>query len=381
MKVNFYQDSSFLRTPQKTNPYFDPIIKVCEQNGIEWDVIFPSRPMVCGYPENHIVVSWLLWRGATWFWRVVHMFRKLPVWRIQRLFGRLMRPLIGKRLAADVHVSVGGNAIFPLYGMFPNVRQVDVQHGVIYSAHPGYFSRDGRIWPVYRRGEFDRREFWVYGQGYADCFFRNRENVKDLEGRVKVIGDVVRAGKANVDAADIGGTGRLRDVIAFSAQLTYDLDAGTLVEMVRRMVAFFEELHVTHGSAYRYVFKQHPRFDNCCDISALTALSFVEFSDKPWTDLYPQMALHVTFSSTVTFDAASAGVPTYHPPYSENKILDGRFYGTDFNYPFAEKTAEALLSLMKDDTAATVKTTHDWFLSCYAPFDEKNCLSLIRGKE
>ena len=377
MKVIFYQPVSFLRSAKKTNPFFDPIIEVCRKNGIDWELWLPDARVEHGYEKSHV-------RDMRWFYffdhlfyRIFHYVFRVRMERAQTWSGFLLRQLTFHRFKADLVISIAGCLVHVMKSFFPHVRAADVQHGVVYSRHKGYFDPHGRIWSFY--WTYPEREFWLYGPGYADCFFKNPENHRWLDGRVKVIGDVVRAGGKDEILADIGGTGRLRNVIAFSAQLTHDLDAATLDEMVRRMVAFFEGLHARYGSAYRYVFKQHPRFGKCCDIAALAALSYVEQSDKPWTELYPQMALHVTFSSTVTFDAASVGVPTCHPPYPENKILDGRFYGTDFGYPFAGKTVDELLALMKHDVAATMRTTRDWFLSCHAPFDEKTCLSLLKN--
>lgn len=377
MKVIFYQPVSFLRSAKKTNPFFDPVIDVCRKNGIDWEIWLPDARVEHGYEKTHVRDMRWFYFWDHLFYRMFHYVFRMRMERAQFWSGFLLRQLTFHRFKADLVISIAGCLVHVMKSFFPHTRAADIQHGVVYSSHKGYFDPHGRIWSFY--WSYPERAFWLYGPGYANCFFKNPENHRWLDGRVKVVGDVVRAGKdvSSVALPVVGS--KARNVIAFSAQLTHDLDAATWDEMVRRMVTFFDKLHATYGSAYRYVFKQHPRFDNCCDISALTALPFVELSDKPWPDLYPQMALHVTFSSTVTFDAASAGVPTYLPPYPENKILDGRFYGTDFNYPFAGQTVEELLALMKDDTAATMKTTHDWFLSCYTLFDEMNCLSLIRG--
>ena len=39
MRIDFYMGPEFLRTERKTNPFFDPIIKVCEESGIVWQVL------------------------------------------------------------------------------------------------------------------------------------------------------------------------------------------------------------------------------------------------------------------------------------------------------------------------------------------------------
>ena len=54
MKVVFIQPGQFLRTSRKTNPFFDPIIEVCQKNGIDWELYLPSVQVengVAGIPK------------------------------------------------------------------------------------------------------------------------------------------------------------------------------------------------------------------------------------------------------------------------------------------------------------------------------------------
>lgn len=362
MKVIFIQPAQFLRSKDKTNPYFDPIIKCA---GEDWTVWLP-RGEECGYPADHVrrygrIIFW-----STWFWRAVHIVCPwLSVSRVYWLFGKLARPFLRDWAKADIIITITGIFADELAGAFPDKRIVDVQHGVIYSRHNGYFCSNGEVLQQYRDAE--NRFFWVYGKGYADCFFKNPENAKSLEGRVKIIGDVVRANCMNnvevrMKNEECGDEGK--NIIAFSSQLTRDLDDATLKLMVERMVKFFEKKHAQYGDKCRYVIKQHPRFNNVCDISALKALSYLEHSAEPWSELFPKMKLHATFSSTVCFDAASAGVPTEFVPFEECLILDGRYYTVDYGYPGTNSSREQIFA---------------WYQSCYSPFSKENCLKMLKG--
>lgn len=358
MKVYFFQDNSFFRTKEGTNPFFDPIIHVCEENGIEWKVWTNEPSEKCGYSVEKMRYFSRFNKISVFFCRIARLILRMDARCCEYLFGRFMRPFYGRELTADLYITIAGNQCVALSGMFPNARNVDIQHGVIHSRHKGYFSEDCRLRSLYQ--ELKNREFWLYGKGYADCFFKHPDNAKDLEGRVKVIGDVVRADKAN--KLELGvGVGE-RNVIAFSSQLTADLPPDVLKVMVERTVKFFEEKHAQYGDKYRYVIKQHPRFNDVCDISALEALPYLEHSSVPWSELFPKMKLHATFSSTVCFDAASAGVPTEFVPYPENRILDGRFYIDDFSYPETDQSPVAIRA---------------WYESCYTPFSKENCKKLL----
>lgn len=359
MKVYFFQDNSFFRTKEGTNPFFDSIIRVCEENGIEWKVWTPELCAKCGYSKERMGYFRAFDKLSIIVCRFFRLVLRMDKYSAEMLFAKLMKPFFGKKFKADLYITIAGNMCTSLAGMFPNVRNADMQHGVIYSKHSGYFTEDRRLRKIYQ--ELKNREFWLYGQGYVDCFFKHPDNAKDLKGRVKVIGDVVRADCMNNKLEFGVGVGE-RNVIAFSSQLTRDLDDATLKLMVERTVKFFEEKYAQHGDKCRYVIKQHPRFNDVCDISALKALPYLEHSSEPWSELFPKMKLHATFSSTVCFDAASAGVPTEFVPYPENRILDGRFYIEDFSYPETDQSSVAIRA---------------WYESCYTPFCKENCKKLL----
>lgn len=369
MKVHFFQDNTFFRTAKGTNPFFDPIIQVCEENGIEWKVWTTSPTPKCGYPPEKVGYFGRFAMGSVWLWRVAHLVWPMETWRYSWLYGRLMRPFVRKRFGADLFITVAGNLCEQLVGIAPEVRNIDVQHGVIYSKHRGYFDDTGRLCEVYQT--LRQREFWLYGQGYADCFFKHPENRADLSGRVKILGDVVGHQPLPLLAE--------RNVLAFSAQLTGDFTAEVSAEMVRRMRRFFEEAYAKYGSRLRYLLKQHPRF-NHCDIEPLKALPYLEFTGAPWPELYPQMLVHVTFSSTVCFDCASCGIPTRFEPYPENNILDSRYYQDDYSYPYLDWSLEQILEEQTRDPDTLHRTIRAWYETCYTPFSKENCLKLLKGE-
>ena len=142
MRIDFYMGPEFLRTKQNTNPFFDPIIKVCEENGIEWRVMFPKKPKVCGYPASRIVSFGIWQKVSVWFWRVVHLFWHVPAWRINLLYGRILGWF--GILKSEFAITIAGWMATELKGANPTSRIVDVQHGVIYSQHGGYFDRNNR---------------------------------------------------------------------------------------------------------------------------------------------------------------------------------------------------------------------------------------------
>ena len=379
-KILFVCGPEFLRTPNRTNPFFDPIISVCEKAGFDWRILFLTRDARSGYPPERVGNFALLNGLGIWFWRLVRLFRPhADPHDAYRLYGRLARPFFSRLLDADLVVTIAGYLQDEYAGAFPEGRIVDVQHGVIYSTHSGYFLPDASLAPAYRRAT--RREFWVYGKGYAASFYANAANERWLGAfgspscRVRVLGDVMRTARPN-DAPPAGASA-VRDVIAFSAQLTPDFGSETLGRLVEGMVGFFEDLHARYGDGCRYLVKHHPRFGGVCDVSRLTALPYLEVSDEPWSALAPRLLLHATFSSTVAFDVASAGVPTFFLPSPDPAFLDARALNTYRDCPFLDLAADEIVTRVQSAPDETARTVRAWFEAFYAPFDEANCRHLL----
>lgn len=383
MKVYFIQDNSFLRTAEKTNPFFDPIIKVCEKNGIEWKVWLPEKPEECGYDKEKVEYFSLFLNLGTWFYRLLRFTSGLSALKINEIYGRFVRPFFNKKFKAELYVTIAGNLGPELRGMFPNARVIDIQHGVIYSGHQGYFDKDKRLIEQYRLPS--KREFWVYGKGYADCFFKHPENAKDLEGRVKIIGDVMRANARSVEGRVRSAEGSVegsvrsveRNLVVMSLQLTDDLDKEEKAGSVKVMEEFFGEFFKKYGDKYTVLFKHHPRFNNCYDLSDFyKKFPQIKESKTPWSELYPKMAMHITFNSTSIFDCAAAGIPTFLLDLPGAKVCHRDLYKDDFGYPLYDKNVDEILDRQEEYG----KISLEWYRHCYAPFDEENCLKLIKGE-
>ena len=377
MTVHFFQPENFLRSSKRTNPYFDPIIKVCKDNDISVEIFMPKIPSDIGYDKSILCETFWLSFIATLFWKIV----KVVYWRanprnIYSLYAKLVRPFIKRKYESDLVISCGGALGYILSDLMPETRIVDIQHGVIYSRHRGYFSGDGRLSKLLQY--MPNREFWLFGQGYADCFFKHPDNANDLQGRVKVIGDVIRAGET-VGGDCCSESGATRNVVVFSLQLTADLSQEEISGSVTRMEAFFTDFFAKYGDKYKCFVKHHPRFNNVYDLSAFYAMfPQVTETKAPWTELYPQMALHVTFNSTVTFDCASQGIPTFLVDFPEAKIIMRNFYRDDYGYPFYDKPVDDILGSPIEETRRTII---DWYHRFYTPFSEENCRRLLYGGE
>ena len=371
IKVIFIVPQSFLRTKENTNPFYDPIIRVIkEQTDFQWRVYLWDKRIECGYDKEKTGDYHVFEVCGIWFYRFFRLVAwKMSTCKIYRLFGLFARPFFAKKFSADLILTQAGQFADVFATMLPNRRIVDVQHGVIYSRHSGYFDKEMRLLPHYRW--MKHREFWVYGNGYADCFFRNLDNAQDLKTRVKVIGDVVRAGKSDGTKEAVKGS---RSLIVVASQLTRDFSPSTLAAMK----AAYEEAFETSHDFGKVVFRHHPRFNNCIDLSDWEVrFPWLVMTDRrPWPDIFAEAICVVTINSTVAFDAAAYGVPT--------AILDDKCVGHDnlmkkeYGYPLADISVSRMATLSESEWKSASQNVKEWHERYYATFSEERCLKLLK---
>ena len=374
MKINFIVTDSFLRTKAKTDPFYDPIIKAIDgRPDIECKIFVSHKGIACGYPAERLDDFKALDVCSVWFYRFCRLIAwRVPSWKIYQWFGWLARPFFARKFNTDVVVTQAGQFADVFATLLPNARVADIQHGVIHSRHRGYFDLTGRLLPIYRGMKM--REFWLFGQGYADCFFKHPDNANDLQGRVKVIGDVIRAGeKVGVDSWS--GRDEVRDMVVIASQMTPDFSSDVL----KQLKSIYENAFNSARGYGKVVFRHHPRFGNCIDLNdwAEKYPWVVVDDDRSWPDVFAESCCLLTINSTSAFDAAAYGVPTV--------LLDGSVAGfsnmmvDEYGYPFAEMTVGQYCN-MDDVQQSSVKgKVRKWYERFYSPFTEENCMRLLKG--
>lgn len=381
MKILFIVPATFLRTVEKTDPFYDPIMRaIDEMSGASWRVLLPRKGMACGYPQEKIGnYKWFLW-CSIWFYRFWRLLsRTTPVWKINYCFGKLMRPLFKKTFDADVIITQAGIFSAELAGMFPNKRIVDVQHGVIHSTHSGYFTSDARLVEQYQFTK--NREFWVYGKGYADCFFKHPENAKDLEGRVHVIGDLLGCLREQMLAQQADTI--KRDAIAFSLQFTNTTPMTEMAEMKAGMEEVFQKIERAGlHQQYAILLKHHPRYLNAFDLSDWQVrFPWLQITDEQTPLLIRCAKYHVTAYSTTAFEYAAEGVPTLY--MWRKQLLEGKtLFLEDYAYP-GKGTFDEMVAVLANETQMCLlsEKVKAWYCAFYTPFAKRNCVKLLCGNE
>ncbi len=372
MRVAFFQPFAFNRSPQRTNPFLDPLIAVCEEHGIEWK-IFESAPKCSPSGYKNIRSSWKLTLSEILGFRLIKWFH-LPEPFVWRVMGALVNLVTWGEFRADICFVSAQVDLPPLQGVNPHGRLVDVQHGVIYSRHSGYFDQEQRLRAGLR--VMPRVEFWLYGEGYRQCFFRNAQNAESLVGRVAIVGDLLGVSRSKALETQ---KSRKKDALVFSLQFTDSLSREQLnafLEDILEILGKMEQAHL--NERYRILLKHHPRFGNCFDLSEIARrFPWAEISEEQTVDLIARACYHITAHSTTAFEYAAAGVPTLFFGDPLNPEWQEVFY-KEYEYPLFggwETMCAALES--GEEMARQSKIVEAWQRRFYHPFSAEHAWELM----
>ena len=376
--VIFYYPRHFNRSADGTNPFFNPLIAVCERHGIPCRLL-EEPDGGTDKPRNPKArpAGWLLW--------FVLICRKLLPLRLWRSFaareyfvGCLLDRLTFGQLRAATYATISNSMVGVLPGINPKAAVYDLQHGVIYSSHVGYFAPDGGLREGLRNPHI---HFLVYGEGYRQCFLKNPKNREMLQGRVHIIGDVLANG-AGTAPSEAPPSVEKRHVV-FSLQFTRDWSAIQLSGLRKVLTDFLNDFGRANESPCRRVFlKHHPRFNNALDLSDIAErYPFVKWTAKTTAELALEVCWHVTLTSTTAFEYAALGVPTCFiatPEFPQGETLFLREYG----YPGQPAGIGAALQMVEHEPGCYTKTCAEvraWHRRFYSPFDEGLFLRILRG--
>lgn len=373
MKIVFLQENSFLLTPRKTNPYFDPLIRICEDHHLPWEVWYREKGISSGYASNHIhkytIRDTLVTAGYLFFARIIHLSDDLA-YQCTRVVLSFLR-LLPRDIC--LFITSGLSYVEQATILYPGVAVVDVQHGIIYSSHPGYFNADGFLLERYAKRL--NLHFWLYGKGYQACFEQHEIDKRCLKERIEIVGDIKRK-RLDIDW-QYGGKKHV--VIASQLVKGYEFSPQDLYRLKMLYENAMDGIFgVGDDLKYTVLFRHHPRFLDCIDLTDWKEKYplLVMNDERNWDEIYPDTRFVLTLNSTSAFDAAAYGVPTV--------ILDGKSVGfrnilvDDFSYPCSGLTVEECLRMDEKGYQNVQKKVHAWYRKYYEPYDPEKCWEMLK---
>lgn len=364
--VIFYYPQHFNRSKEGTNPYFDPLMKVCNENEIRY-VVIEEPAGGTDKPHNSktlrgdaLLLTILIIR------KLIRTILKYDYIKQERIVAKIINIITFGKLKVKKYITISGSMEHLFCFINKNGKVYDIQHGIIYSKHQGYFYKDGKI-----RDELhiSNLNFLVYGEGTYNAFFRNKDNINILKDRVKIIGCPLENG---VKENKKGGKN-----IFYSLQYTSD-DLWDKNEFTN---LFIDSVKHINKYNFKVEYKHHPRFDYSVDLQKeCNGYDIRETKDRI-DEIIKRTKLHITYFSTTAFEFAAHGVPTYF--LISDIIPDGKiiFYD-EYEYPlYMDNTIEEVLERLDNPkySEEDSKIVKEWYNKFYTPFNKQAFYDIIKS--
>lgn len=368
--VVFYYPQHFNRGVKSNNPYFERLLNVCIKNDLKYFVIEePDRTTKFNRNKDAFKFDF-------WFYLIIALRKSLPncvfkSYYVKEVFiGKSISFLSFNFFKANNYITISNSMINVLCGLNTKANVYDLQHGIIYSWHWGYFDKNGFLNDYLRPKQI---KFLVYGNGFKEVFFRNPNNYdyKSPES-IAVVGNVLN----EIDSSNAINFSK----VLYTLQITDDLsderikvEIELLIEFLESIAIFFVENHLI------LILKSHPRFsDKDLMISIEKQFSFVQISEDRLDDLANTIFLHITKSSTSVFELARQNIPTL----LINNESGIRIFIEEYNYPIEIVDLCQQVQKYVDDKAIyrrDQKKVREWVSKFYESFNEEVFIGIIRN--
>lgn len=366
--VVFYYPRHFNRSADGTNPYFRPLIELCKNKSIKYIAL--EEP-ASGYPsDNHSIKADVFVYFVLMMHRILINVLGLSQHEADKRIGKLIDVLTFHRLRAKTYVTISNSMIDVLGELTPRGHVYDLQHGIIYYGHPGYFLSENELRPEFK---IANRRVLLWGTLYKD-------NLRELPGGIDSDKKFIVAGYPLYKK--IEATSMIKDkIIMVSLQFTCDISLENSCHLVE-MLEIFADTAIKEG--YSLILKHHPRFADEVDLNPLLQKykGRINLTKDTLDELARKAMLHVTWGSTTTFEYAVYGVPTFFLYDGMFDWATNLFYG-QYSYPlYKGMNAEQVLSRISepDDYIADCKVVKDWYESAYSPLNEEILLKILKGE-
>lgn len=366
-EVVFYYPRLFNRSADGINPFFRPLIELCKNNGIRYIAL--EEP-AAGYPSDKASIKAdVIVYFALVMHRILIGVMGMSLHEADKRIGKLIDALTFHRLRAKTFITISNSMIDVLGEINSRGNVYDMQHGIIYYGHPGYFLNKNELRPEFLVAN---RRVLLWGSLYKSNL-KNLPNGIDSDDKFIVVGYPMYR---EIEVADSDKKKR----IMVSLQFTGDIDADTSAGMMEMLEEFIEEA-VSQG--YEVLMKHHPRFAGEVDMAPLLEkyAGRVSLITRPLDELAGDVRLHVTWGSTTTMEYAAYGVPTLFLRDSRFDWATDMFYG-QYAYPLYDgMTAADVLTRASDPDAygQDCKTVKEWYESAYSPLNEGLLLKILKG--
>lgn len=278
--------------------------------------------------------------------------------------GRLLSKIfVNHQFSNIITVSQSFQSI--LRGMFPNSNLFDYQHGLISNQYLGYINGD-RISDTLIS---NKCHLLLYGLGVQQKLLKFK-NGRYLKQNATIIGSPYQLYQKNHRL--------FNGSILYSFQFTKSQTDKDNRYLLEKTLDFFKEVEQSKLDIKIFI-KQHPRFENCIDVTDLYAFSFVKRAPENLEDCFTICSLHLTEYSSVVFDGLVRGIPTILTTFSKNLNI----FINEYSFPQNKNVSilDHISQMSKKNHYQYVSEEQiNWSKNVYSPFLPKSFNQILRTK-
>lgn len=283
--------------------------------------------------------------------------------------GKILDIVTIHKLRAKTYITISNSMIDVLGEINPNGNVYDLQHGIIYYGHPGYFLNNEQLRPEFLMGN---RRVLLWGELY-------KKNLEKLPSGIDPDDKFIVVGYPLYKHIEIAEPTGLKQVMV-SMQFTSDLGSEVNAAMLQMLEEFVDE---ACAQGYEVLLKHHPRFNNEVDLQPLINRfnGKVRITSEPLDKLALEVKLHVTWGSTTALEYAAYGVPTYFLHDQRFDWASDIFYA-QYSYPLYQHISSSEMFNRLNDASKYEEDRMEvkqWYESAYSPLDEAMLLKILKG--
>ena len=351
--VVFYYPQHFNRGDQDENIYFMPLINACQQERISYS-IFEEPDFFSSSERNKNAIPF------DFIFLLIILLRKMFNSEMNDRekdikIGRFLSKTFFRNITFNNVITISQSMISTFRGIDETCSIFDIQHGIIHPNKPNYLMEGN---PEKNIAD-NKIQLLLSGDSYKKLMIEN-DSTTYFKDNSHVIGSNFIKGSLRHEA--------FNNNILVSLQFTHDhseSDNAIFLQSLEQVIRSTDDEVVT------FYLKNHPRFNDEVNLTALFNLNNVKLAPSNINDCFELCSLHITAYSTLVFEAALKGIPTILvSPISRYNHFKNYFF-----YPFSNRISEFFNQDFYKESSVKVQ---DWASSYYSNFDKKTFINLLR---
>ena len=352
-QIIFYSPSHFNRGNNFDNLFLKDFFRVCNKENISF--LFLEEPYVYSHHKRSKQAV-----PFDFIYYLIIFLRKImgsEMCQIEsdKKIGRFLKNIFFRNFTFDNYITISQSMLSVFNGINPIVKSFDVQHGTIHAKKKSYLY-DGIVSNNLLKNNV---HVLLNGIGFKEIlvkndrsdFFLNNSHVAGASFNIK--NDITRIPNKNVIVS-----------LQFTHDHTYEQNAE---------IANLLENEIKANSSFHFFLRNHPRFNGEIDLSRFLALPNVSLISGSLEDCFLKCSIHLTYYSTVSFEAALSSIPTC---FLKHLSFDfGDIFNSQYSYPYYDFN----LSEIFDNYYLCSVNSKKWAAKFYQKFSKHTFLKSIKN--